>query len=60
MDPRFGREFNEAFRQKVDSLAKELAEIIKKLQEEENPSPEPVSAEPAGPPKPIIYLAECS
>ena len=60
LDPRFGDEFKAAFNLKVFSLAEELAEIIKKLQEEENPIPEPMPAEPLGPPKPIIYLAECS
>ena len=60
LDPRFGNEFKEAFNLKVYSMAYELAEVIKKLKEQENPIPEPMSAEPAGPPKPIIYLAECS
>ena len=41
-------------------MADELAEIIKKLKEEENLTPESVPAKPAGPPKPVIYLAECS
>ncbi len=60
LDPRFGGEFKAAFNLKVSSMADELAEIIKKLEEQENPIHEPMPAEPAGPPKPIIYLAECS
>ncbi|MGC1324051.1 MAG: toll/interleukin-1 receptor domain-containing protein [Candidatus Udaeobacter sp.] len=60
LDPRFGDEFKAAFNLKVASMADELAEIIKKLKEEENPIPESASAKPAGPPKPVIYLAECS
>jgi hypothetical protein len=60
VDPRFGDEFKAAFNLKIASLAEELAEIIKKLYEQENPIPEPMPAEPALPPKPIIYLAECS
>jgi TIR domain len=60
LDPRFGDEFKAAFNLKVFSLAEELAEIIKKLKEDENPIPEPMPAAPVGPPKPIIYLAECS
>jgi TIR domain len=60
LDPRFGEEFQKAFNRKVNEMAYELAGIIEKLKEEENPIPEPLPAEPAGPPKPIIYLAECS
>ena len=60
LDPRFGDEFKAAFNLKVASMADELAEIIEKLKEEENPIPEPMPAKPAGPPKPVIYLAECS
>lgn len=60
LDPSFGDEFKAAFRRKVYSMARELAAIIKKLQEEENPMPEPMPAGPAGPQKPVIYLAECS
>jgi hypothetical protein len=41
-------------------MAYELAEVIKKIKEQENPIPEPMPAEPVGPPKPIIYLAQCS
>ena len=36
LDPRFGDEFKAAFNLKVASMADELAEIIKKLKEEEN------------------------
>ena len=60
LDPRFGDEFKAAFNLKVASMADELAEIIKKLKEEENPIPESAPVKPAGPPKPVIYLAECS
>lgn len=60
LDPRFGTEFKEAFNLKVYSMAYELAEVIKKIKEQENPIPEPMPTEPAGPPKPIIYLAQCS
>jgi hypothetical protein len=60
LDPRFGKEFESAFYRNVNTLADELAKIIKKLKEEENPIPEPIPGEPLGPPKPIIYLAECS
>jgi hypothetical protein len=60
LDPRFGDEFKAAFNLKVASMADELAEIIRKLSEEENPIPESVPAKPAGPPKPVVYLAECS
>jgi hypothetical protein len=60
LDPRFGDEFKAAFNRKVSEMALDLAEIIEKLEEEENPIPEPVPTEPAGPPKPVIYLAECS
>jgi hypothetical protein len=60
LDPRFGDEFKAAFNLKIASMADELAEIIEKLKEEENPIPESVPVKPAGPPKPVIYLAECS
>jgi hypothetical protein len=60
LDPRFGDEFRAAFNQKVNFLADDLAEIINKLKELESPQSKPKPAEPEGPPKPVIYLAECS
>ena len=60
LDPRFGNEFKAAFNLKVASMADELADIIKKLKEEENPIPESMSAKTPRPPKPVVYLAECS
>jgi TIR domain len=60
LDPRFGDDVKARFKQKVSEVANELAEVIHKLKEQENPIPEPMAAETAGPPKPIIYLAECS
>jgi hypothetical protein len=59
LDPRFGKEFEGAFYRNVNTLADELAKIIKKLKEEDNPIPGPIPTELPGPPKPIIYLAEC-
>src|SRR4030095_3241269 len=59
LDPRFGDEVKAAFHLKVFSMGEELAEIIKKLKEETR-IPEAMPAERAHPPKPIIYLAECS
>jgi TIR domain len=60
LDPRFGEEFKAAFNLKVASMADELAEIIEKLNEEENPVAGAMPSESAGSPKPVIYLAECS
>ena len=41
-------------------MADELAEVINKLKEKENPISQAKSSEAQGPPKPVIYLAECS
>ena len=60
LDPRFGKDFEGAFNRNVNTLADELAKIIKKLKEEENPVAEPIPAAAAGPSKPVIYLSECS
>jgi len=60
LDPRFGDESRAAFNQKVNFLADDLAEIINKLEELESPEAKAKPAEPEGPPKPVIYLAECS
>jgi hypothetical protein len=60
LDPRFGGEFRDAFNLKIAAMANELAEIIEKLNKEENPVAAPIPAESAGLGKPVIYLAECS
>jgi hypothetical protein len=60
LDPRFGDKYKAAFNREVSLMANELAEIIEKLTEDENPVAESVPAESASPPKPIVYLAECS
>jgi TIR domain len=60
LDPRFGDKYKAAFNRGLALMANELAEIIEKLNEKENPIPEPMPARSAGPPKPVIYLSECS
>ena len=60
LDPRFGKKFEESFNRRVNTLAFELAEIIDKLKEEDNPSSESLPMEQAVSTKPIVYLAECS
>ena len=60
LDPRFGDKYKAAFNRALALMAKELAELIEKLREEENRAPKPIPAESAGPPKPVIYLSECS
>jgi hypothetical protein len=60
LDPRFGDEFKAAFNLKIASMADELAEIIEHLKKGENPVAEPSPSESTSPPKPVIYLAECS
>ncbi len=54
LDPRFGEEYRAAFKQKIFLLANELAAVIKKLLGAAD------SPLPTGPPKPTVYLAECS
>jgi hypothetical protein len=60
LDPRFGDKYMHAFNRKLALMAKELAQLIEKLKEEENSVAEPIPPESAGPPKPVIYLSECS
>jgi TIR domain-containing protein len=60
LDPRFGDEFKAAFNRKIASMADQLAEIIEKLEKEENPVTEPMPSGSAGSLKPVVYLAECS
>jgi hypothetical protein len=60
LDPRFGDKSKAAFNRELALMAKDLAEMIEKLREEESRVPKPIPAESAGPPKPVIYLSECS
>jgi len=60
LDPRFGDKYKAAFNRGLALMADELAEVIRKLQEEGDAVPESTPAESAAPPKPVIYLAECS
>src|ERR1041385_771831 len=60
VDPRFGVEFKADFHLRVNRVAEELAELINKLNQGENPSGELRPAEPSASLKPVIYLAECS
>jgi hypothetical protein len=60
LDPRLGASYKEAFNRRINSLAAELAEVINKLKEKENASSQAKPAEALGPPKPVVYLAECS
>ena len=56
LDPRFGDKFKAAFNREIALMADDLAAVIEKLKSEANP----VAVDPVGPPKPVIYLAECS
>jgi hypothetical protein len=60
LDPRFGDKYKAAFNRGLALMANELAEVIEKLREEEYPVAEPAPGEPASPPKPVVYLSECS
>jgi hypothetical protein len=60
LDSRFGDKYKAAFNRQLALMAGELAEMIQKLREEEISAPKPIPAESAGPPKPVIYLSECS
>ena len=60
LDPRFGDKYKAAFNRELALMARELAEMIEKLREGESRVPKPIPAESAGPPKPVIYLSECS
>ena len=60
LDPRFGDKYRHAFNRQLALMADELAQLIEKLKKEENSIAEPTPAEAAGPPKPVIYLSECS
>jgi len=60
LDPRFGEKYKSAFNLKLAGLAAELAEVINKLEADEKAAPGSKPPEPSGPPKPVIYLAECS
>lgn len=60
LDPRFGDEVKAAFTRQISILADELAETINRLEEQENSDSKSKPAEPEGPPKPVVYLAECS
>jgi len=60
LDPRFGDEVKAAFTRQISILADELAETINRLEAQENPKSKSRPPGPEGPPKPIVYLAECS
>lgn len=60
LDPRLGAAYKDAFNREIYFLAEDLAETINKLKEEEHPVSEAKPSEAQGPPKPVIYLAECS
>jgi hypothetical protein len=60
LDPRFGDKYKAAFNRRLALMANELAETIEKLREEEISALQPMLGESAGPPKPAIYLSECS
>ena len=60
LDPRFGDKYKAAFNRGLALMANDLAEVIQKLQKEENLIPQSTSAEPTVPPKPVIYLSESS
>ncbi|MGH8589870.1 MAG: toll/interleukin-1 receptor domain-containing protein [Gammaproteobacteria bacterium] len=54
LDPRFGDEYRAAFKREIFRLADDMAKMIKKLIGKAQ------APAPTGPPKPTVYLAECS
>lgn len=61
LDSRFGKDFDEKYNLKVDTLAYDIAQLLKKMIQEgdSSASASPAAAAAQGP-KPAVYLAECT
>lgn len=53
LDPVYGKELEQAYLRKVNSISWDMADLLKQLNSK-------AAREPEGPSKPVIYLAECS
>jgi hypothetical protein len=63
LDPDYGPEYSQLYKQKVAILAQDIAQLLKTLQAEGGASKSDdrnVASEPPAPTKPAVYLAECS
>jgi hypothetical protein len=63
LDPDYGPEYSQLYKQKVAILAQDIAQLLKTLQAEGDASKsndKDVQSESPAPSKPAVYLAECS
>jgi hypothetical protein len=63
LDPDYGPEYSQLYKQKVAILAQDIAQLLKTLQAEGGASKsndKDVQSESRAPSKPAVYLAECS